>query len=101
MKRHSIKDINQASVLIFDSDDFCRVKVDKKERRIYRLKFFEEDKIEDITDEIYEIASRYTIGDIVIDAPYTLGVFLARVLNGVTNRKCINWLKLWDSITLE
>lgn len=101
MKRHSVKEINQAKVITFDSGDFYRVKVDKIEKKIYRLKFCEEDEIKDITDEIYEIASRYTIGDIVIDAPYTLGVFLARVLDGVTNRKCISWIKLWDSIILE
>lgn len=101
MKRHSIKDINLAKVITFDSGDFYQVKVDKNEKKVYRLRRCDNKEIQDITDVIIDSASKYTIGDIVIDAPYTMGVFLARVLDGCVNRKCINWLKVWDAVTID
>lgn len=97
---YNLKEINYANTIIFDGGDYFRVKIDKIEHKIYQLYSKKACEIE-ITKEIGEVAQKYTIGDIVINTPYNMAVFLNKVLNSQVNRKCTGWLKVWDSIVLE
>lgn len=96
----SLKEINYANTIIFDGGDYFKVKIDKVEHKIYQL-YSKKACEKETTEEIEAVASKYTIGDIVINTPYNMGVFLNKVLNSEVDRKCIDWLKVWDSIVLE
>lgn len=96
----SLKEINYANTIIFDGGDYFKVKIDKVEHKIYQI-YSKKACEKETTEEIEAVASKYTIGDIVINTPYNMGVFLNKVLNSEVDRKCIGWLKVWDSIVLE
>ena len=101
MKRCSVKDMNLAHTIIFDSGDFFKIKIDKKDGRIYQIMFCGNDENVDITKDVEAIASKYTIGDMVVDRPYSIGKFLFHALHGTVNNKCIRLFKLWDSMILS
>ena len=91
--RMTMKDINDANEVIITLFNKKIYRIDKKSQKIY-----ENDN--DVTDLCLQLESKYTIGDMVIDSPYTFGMMMARVMKNQTDRKCLRFLKEFHDLRL-
>ena len=56
----------------------------------------------DVTNSCIKEASQYTIGDMVCDTPYNLGVVATKLLNNTADAKCKKFLSgVFNEIILE
>lgn len=96
-----LSELNNASVIILDSYDFLKVKIDKTNGIVTELIHTGEETNRDVTQEVLKAESNYTIGDMVIDSPYTLGMVIAKLLKNEVNQKCMCMLNAFDEVRLK
>lgn len=96
-KKRLIKEINSAKIVLLDSQDFLKIKIDKSENKIYQLCKFDKEKVEDLTEIIEKSYNSY----LAVDGIDNLGLFINRVLRGTVNNEYFKYIKLWDTITLN
>lgn len=95
-KKRFIKEINSAKIVLLDSQDFLKIKIDKSENKIYQLRKFDKEKVEDLTKIIETSYNSY----LAVDGD-NLGLFINRVLRGTVNEEYYKYIKLWDTIVLN
>lgn len=96
-----ISDLNNASIIILDAGDFLKIKVDKTENKVIELIHTGSETNRDMTEDVLNEESNYSIGDMVVNTPYTLGMVAAKLLKGTVNGKCIKVLNVFDNIILQ
>ena len=93
-----LSELNNASVIILDAGDFLKIRIDKNENKIIELICNGKEINRDMTKNALDIESNYTLGDMVVDTPYTLGMVTAKLLKGAVNNKCKKILNAFDEI---
>lgn len=96
-----ISDLNNASVIILDAGDFLKIRIDKTENKVTELIHTGSGANRDMTDSVLNEESNYSIGDMVVNTPYTLGMVVAKLLKGTANGKCKKVLNVFDEIILQ
>lgn len=96
-----ISDINNASIIILDAGDFLKIKVDKVENKVIELIRTGSETNRDMTEDVINEELNYSIGDMVVNTPYTLGMVAAKLLKGTANGKCKKVLNVFDEIILQ
>ena len=96
-----ISDLNNASVIILDAGDFLKIRIDKAENKVTELIHTGSETNRDMTNSVLNEESNYSIGDIVVNTPYTLGMVVAKLLKGTVNGKCKKVLNVFDEIILQ
>ena len=99
--KYTLSELNNASTIILDAKGFLKIKIDKKEGIITEVSKMGKESNIDVTQEILDIESNYSIGDIVVDTPYSLGMVVAKLFKGNANNKCKKALNIFDEIILE
>ena len=54
-----------------------------------------------MTEDVINEELNYSIGDMVVNTPYTLGMVAAKLLKGTANGKCKKVLNVFDEIILQ
>ena len=88
----TIDSINKANKIYF-IDDFLGIIVDKKDHLIITTNKMGEEVWDDDTEACKNIFNSYTIGDMVIDAPYKVGMIMWKILNNTADFKCKKFVK--------
>lgn len=95
-------DLNNASVIILDAGNFLKIKVDKVENKVTELIHTGIETNKDVTKEVLIAESKYTIGDMVVGTPYTLGMVVAKLLNNTADLQCKKTLlHIFDKIKID
>ena len=68
--KYTLSELNNASTIILDAKGFLKIKIDKKEGIITEVSKIGKESNIDVTQEVLDIESNYSIGDIVVDTPY-------------------------------
>lgn len=94
----SLSDINNSSIIILDAGKILTIKINKIQNSVTQLFWMGEEVNKDITNELISVESQYTIGNMTVDTPYTMGMVIAKLLRGEANKKCIKMLNVFDKI---
>ena len=87
----TIERLNDAKVIILNNN-FCTVVVDKEKHSIVQTRKLNKEMNEDITEICEQMESKYTIGDMVVETPYTGGMIMSKLLNNCVDRRCMKFI---------
>lgn len=90
MRLSKIK-LNEARTISLENE-FWSIIVNKNNHTIIQTKQCDEDICKDVTEECEQMERNYTIGDMVIEKPYKLGMVMSKLLNNRIDKRCISSL---------
>ena len=90
-----ISKLNKAEIISLDNE-MCHIAINKIDHTIIQTRQWDNDICQELTEECEKMESEYTIGDMVIETPYKGGIVMSKLLNNRTDKKCMNFINLFN-----